>query len=278
MLSESGQELQRELRSRVGKFLTGSESVRRGALDSIIDRIRERDWKAVLFGGTVRDLMVYGVSKPPRDVDIVVAGPAAEELAEVFGELVSARTRFGGLHLQSNGWMFDIWPLTDTWAFKNLGYPPSLREFANLPRTTFLNVEAVAVELTTLRGKGRKVHSHGFFEALLSRTLEINCEDNPFPALCVVRALITAARLDFSIGPRLSQYLVHYGEVFSPEELVQVQISHYGWCRRTAGDFETWLNAIREQRETRTAGGNGVRLPIAHEQQLQLFGDWTPAW
>lgn len=89
-----------------------------------------------------------------------------------------------------------------------------------MPKTTFLNVEAAAVELATVHGKSRRIYTHGFFEALADRTLEINFEENPFPALCVVRALITAARLQFLIGPKLSKYLVHYGRIFSGEELV----------------------------------------------------------
>jgi hypothetical protein len=269
---------QQELREKVSRFLADDESSRRRALISMIRRIRDEKWQAVLFGGTLRDLMIYGLSKLPRDVDIVVAGPTTDELADSFRDFTSRRTRFGGLHLEFGGWMFDVWPLSETWALRHSAAGGPQDDFAALPKTTFLNVEAVAVDLAALHGKSRRIFAHGFFEALADRTLEINFEDNPFPALCVVRSLITAARLRFSIGPKLSKYLIHYGEIFSREELVQVQTSHYGSCKRTATEFDVWLRAIGDQYRAGGAGARGIKLPIADEQQLELFSDWTPAW
>jgi hypothetical protein len=278
MADSKDQRLRGELRARVGSFLAKDESPRRRALLSTIERIRVRKWNAVLFGGTLRDLMVYGLSKPPRDVDLVIADVTTDELANVFADSMSKRTRFGGLHLRSGGWMFDVWPLSETWAFRQLGYPALRHDFASLPRTTFLNVEAVAVEVATPHGKTRRIHSHGFFEALSNRTVEINFEDNPFPALCVVRSLVTAARLQFSIGPKLSQYLVHYSRIFSAEELVQVQISHYGYSKLSATEFRVWLAAVEDQYRAGAARAVGVRLPVAKSQQLELFRDRIPAW
>jgi hypothetical protein len=277
MANISEQILQKQLVSRVSKFLARDESSRRRALLSTVERIREHGWRGALFGGTLRDLMLYGVSRPPRDVDIVVDGPTADELARAFADLGSRRTRFGGLHLQFEGWTFDVWPLSETWAFRHLDQPASERDFASLPKTTFLNLEAVAVELAPSRAKMRRVYTNGFFEALANRRLEINFEDNPFPALCVVRTLTTAAGLQFSMGPRLSRYLVHYGRLFSGEELAQIQMNHYGWCRFTASQFEIWLNTIKKQYQAGMADLSGVRLPLSRGQQLKLFERGTPA-
>jgi hypothetical protein len=278
MVERNDQTLHRQLRERIGKFLSNNVSSSYLPLLSTVQRIVRHKWEAFLFGGTLRDLMVFGASKQPRDVDIVIAGATTDELADVFGDLLCKRTRFGGLHLQSRGWMFDIWPLSDTWAFHQPEYAGSNTDFANLPRTTFLNVEAIAVELATTRGKTRRVYEHGFFEALREQKLEINFEENPFPSLCVVRTLVTAARLQFSIGPKLAKYLVHYGKIFSAEELVEVQVNHYGWCRRTASQFDLWLRAIEDQYESGVSTSSGVRLPSASSHQSDLFKDWTPAW
>ncbi len=39
----------------------------------------------------------------------------------------------------------------------------------------------------------------GFFEALQSRVLDINYEENPYPALAAVRSIVTATKLRYSL-------------------------------------------------------------------------------
>jgi hypothetical protein len=269
--------LEKDLRIRVTRFLASKASHfpnRQRAIFSLTERIRKQNWEAVLFGGTLRDLMIYGGSRSPRDVDIVIAGVVADQIESLFADCVVRRTRFGGLHLQYNGWMFDVWSLNDTWALRNSGQ--SRWGFQDLPKTTFLNVEAVAADLIPRPGKARHIHANGFFEAVSNRVLDINYEENPFPILCVVRTLITAARLQYSISPRLCRYLLHYGRSSSPEEMVDVQIKHYGMCKRTAEEFHSWLRFVGA--EHRGAGTKGLTLPVAKSRQLELFEEWTPAW
>jgi len=113
-----------------------------------------------------------------------------------------------------------------------------------LPRTTFLNVEGVAVEMT---GSGAgTIHDGGFFEAVLSRTLEINLEPNPSPLQCVVRSLVTAARLKFSLGPRLTRYLATHAAGLSPVDLVEAGRGHYGQHSWDGGTLRAWLESLRE--------------------------------
>src|SRR5882757_4862769 len=237
--------LERELRTKLTRFLSGTSGVRaahRQALFEVFDRIKSNKWEAVLFGGTLRDLMLYGPGHSPRDIDIVISNVDADQIAASFMDCSSRRTRFGGLHLEYRGWLVDVWSLHDTWAIKNSG--KFRADFDDLPRTTFLNVEAVIADLVPSRGKSRNIRDSGFFDAISQRLLDINYEENPFPTLCVVRSLITAARLRFSISRKLCKYLLHHAERVSPEELVDVQIKHYGTCTRKAEEFQFWLHAI----------------------------------
>lgn len=263
--------LEKDLRTRVTRFLAGGSP--RQALLEITDRIRGRNWDAVLFGGTLRDLMLHGASQLPRDVDIVIAGVSKDQIAELFSDCIIRQTRFGGLHLQHKGWLFDVWSLTDTWAFK--GSDRGQIDFEDLPKTTFLNVEAVVADLTAKPGRARKIRANGFFEAIAEQVLEINKEENPFPMLCVVRTLITAARLQFSISRRLCKYLLHHSRSTSAEELVDVQLKHYGTCTRTAEEFCTWLEFLRVHH--RSGAVRGAILPVRRPHQLE-FSEWTPAW
>lgn len=190
-----------------------------------------------LFGGLLRDLLVLGPTAVPRDVDIVVGDTTLEELADALGRFVDRRTRFGGLQLTVEGVPIDIWPLAETWAFNQPGSPPP--SFAALPLTTFLNVEAVALEVLA-DGRTGRLHTHGFFEGVLSETLELNFEDNPSPALCVVRSLDLASRLGFRIGPRLNRYLAGHLCAMSVEELARRQAAEGGCLRCSEDVIRAW--------------------------------------
>jgi hypothetical protein len=184
-------------------------------------------------------------------VDIVVGGTSTDELASVLAPFVDRRTRFGGLQLAVEGTAIDIWPLQDTWAFGRSGMPPA--SFAALPRTTFLNAEAVVLELCDDLGRTGQLHAFGFWESVLSHTLEINFEENPSPALCIVRSLCLADRLGYDIGPRLGRYITTHLSRLSVEELVSLQLKEGGRVRCTREWFQAWKEnfafRVRQSRE-----------------------------
>jgi hypothetical protein len=63
---------------------------------------------------------------------------------------------------------------------------PAEPTFGQLCRTMFLEVEAVALEMTGPRTG--TVHDGGCFDAILTRTLEIGLEPNPSPAQCAAHS------------------------------------------------------------------------------------------
>jgi|SRR5580698_1201981 hypothetical protein len=251
------------LRKRVSGFLL-SKSLRRAPLINLLRRIAEQRLDAVLFGGTLRDLMRYGPRRDPRDVDVVVDGASVEQLALLFSDVLVRRTRFGGLHLNTKGWMIDIWPLSDTWAVRERR--AGAGDFEALTRTTFLNVEAVTIELK-IGGDRRKLHSSGFFEGHRRQVLDINLEENPFPELAAVRALITAAKLQYSLSRRLASYVIHYAKKTPLEQLVSVQLNHYGTARLDEDRIYFWTETLRGQLAT----GSEIRVPVTKPIQLALW-------
>ena len=132
-------------------------------------------------------------------------------------------------------------------------------------------MEAIAVEVWFNPTKPREIYAgdNQFFEGLVNRLLEINREDNPFPALCVVRALVMASALDFFIGPKLASYIVEHGESMSDEDLQEVQQAHYGCERRDVAQLRKWIRHVADHHDTTTA--NRLRLPI--ERQLEFWPD-----
>jgi hypothetical protein len=196
----------------------------------------------------------------------VVDGASVADLAKVFHDVVVRKTRFGGLHLNVSGWLIDVWPLPETWALKELSIVG--KDFESLTRTTFLNVEAVTIDLAVRRGV-RRVYSSGFFEAVKSRTLDINLEENPFPELAAVRALITASKLRYNLSKRLARYVVYYTHRTPLEQLVDIQFNHYGLVKCDKDLLHKWSVAIGEQIGTHPV----IKVPFVESIQLHLWND-----
>lgn len=232
-----------------------------------LENVRQLGSRAVFFGGTLRSLLVSRLfdQRPgrPRDVDIVIAKTTIDKLREHFRTELTRETRFGGLSLHNKLWQFDVWPLNRTWAFvQNNEINPS---FDALPQTTFLNLEAIAVDVWPSSNGKRKIYSADdqFFNGILTRTLELNQESNPFPGLCVLRSLTMAARLDFSIGPRLAKYIAIHGNDIADHELETVQQKHYGKKRYDGKTLKCWISHITEQHMKNDQ--QSVRLPIPRQ-------------
>ena len=244
-------------------------------------KLNRGGWAAYLVGGTLRDLLVEPEGRRgvhPRDIDIIVDGATREELQEVLQKpLVLERfTRFGGLHLSrplSSGScvLFDVWTLSDTWGFHSQKIAPRIEDF---PGTTFLNIDSCATQLMQTQGKQREFFEKGFFQGIANRMLDVNYAPNPYPYVCVTRALVLAAQLDFTISRSLAAFILKHMAGGGLDDLIDAQRSHYGVVRSEAGELESWLREIRRQFD---AGQNFVRMEVSRARRLQLWGDYPPA-
>lgn len=260
--------LKKRLRQEVARLYERDSRQWKKPIVEILREIHEANAKAVFFGGTLRSLLVSRIfnRRPgrPRDIDIVVAGSSIEALKEMFRERIARETRFGGLQLRHWDWQFDVWPLGKTWAFVEDSVENP--EFAALPETTFFNLEAIAVDVWPVPGHPREIYAGNeqFFDGLLSRTLEINREENPYPELCVVRALVLASSIDFLIGHRLAAYIANHGSTMVISDFEDIQRKHYGGTRQNSKTLKEWVGRVAEQHEV--DGRSPVRLPIYRQQ------------
>jgi len=261
----------RGLRELFGRFVTSKAAYKHPLLGFFHD-LRDAQLPAVVFGGTLRDLVVKGSAEQPRDVDVVVDTPSLVAIESLFRVYIKKRTRFGGLHLNVGLWPIDIWPLPCTWALRDR--EPAGVTFADLPDTTFLDVEAVAAEIWPASRHGRRVFGGRFFSAIESRTVGINHAENPFPELCVVRALLTAARLNFRLSNGLVDYVVAAGSGLTPRDLEVVQTGHYGKVRCEGMIMRSWIDYLASAVDKRDGS---VRLPVDRPMQLGLWQDWDPS-
>ena len=220
-------ELKKWLLEEVDNFCRRDNQGWKTPIIDTLDELHKPNLNAVFFGGTLRSLLIGRVVasnlRRPRDIDIVVSGVVLDNLREQFRETISRETRFGGLQLSRSKWQFDVWPLQNTWAFVHDSMAdPS---FTNLPYTTFLNLEAIAVEVWGQPGHQRKMFSGNdqFFDGIINRTVDINKEDNPFPQLCVVRSLILSSSLGFKISPKLAYYIDKHGHDISKNDIGHIK-------------------------------------------------------
>jgi poly(A) polymerase-like protein len=279
--------IETRLSRRFRRFLNGSkgmsgrqaEPIRKNALE-VLRRATSRHWRTYIVGGAIRDLLLGPPRSWPRDVDVIVDGCSADDLEDAFRDIAIRRTSFGGLHLRKTveieglttakyDLLFDVWRLEDTWAIKTGELAPTISKFLDTP---FLNIDSIAVALPKDRSR-LMVYERGFFEAVVTRTLEINSEPNPFPFVCAIRSLILAAKLDFWIGPRLAHFIQVLMSSAPISELLKAQVSHYGRIRCDENEIKEWLGNLRSQLDT---GLGKVRLMKSQEQQLHLWQDWPP--
>lgn len=268
--------LKEQLRRDVGALYQRADRKWNRPISETLHQLRATNTKAVIFGGTLRSLLMSRIRDGrfgrPRDVDIVVSGVSIECLREQFHECVKRETRFGGLQLERAAWQFDIWPLEQTWALQNESECETC--FSMLPLTTFFNLEAIAVDAWSSPGKPRAVYSGDdqFFTGLLDKVLEINREENPFPALCVIRAFVFASSTGFSIGPRLARYLVRHADI-PDEDLLDIQQKHYGRPRIDRDTIRRWMDAL----DIHVSQGTDRPLRLPQYRQLTLWPDEDPS-
>ena len=230
-------------------------------LRNALQKFEVEGCSAYIVGGFLRDLLLNGTSAKPRDVDVVFDGVSADKAEFFFWNHKERKNRFGGLRLRLGDCPLDMWSLEDTWAFRNKKVHQV--EFSTFPKTTFLNVDAVAYRWR--KDSEDEIFDNGFFEGILKRTLEINLEENPFPETCVVRSLLMASALNYGIGPKLAAYISRFSKTASLKELQRIQNVHYGFVALDGEDLRSCFNAIDSQMSQSKKGV--VFLP---GQQLKL--------
>lgn len=258
------QKMKRDLRARLGRFVATDSKRHYPHLYSVLEDIRNNNYPAFLCGGAVRDMLLCNNSIP-RDLDIILGYVSRERLEALFPDHIKGETSLGGLKLQVKDWSIDMWPIQDTWAFKE--GKVTGKGFSDYPKITFLNIEAIAIQLFSKRRQKREIYSKGFFEAIAERTIELNFEENPAPAECIVRALRIANKFKFVIGPRLARYMISYTNQMEIEELAEIYQRRYMSADVTVEKLHNCFKSI----ETQMQASNNRPVKVFAEQNSNFF-------
>jgi len=263
MVSSKTKKLKQDLRTRLSRFVATDSKRHYPYLYSVLEDIRKQNYPAFLCGGAVRDILLH--NSIPRDLDIIIGYVSIEELATLFSGNVKGKTSLGGLKLQIKDWSIDIWPLQDIWAFKEGKVAGN--GFSDYPKITFLNIDAIAIQLFSKKKQKRVVYSKGFFEAISTRTIEINFEENPAPAKCIVRALQIAKKFKFSVGPKLARYMVAYVNQMEIEKLAEIYQRRYINAHISVEKLHNCFKSI----ETQMQVSNNRPVKVFAEQDSHFF-------
>jgi hypothetical protein len=116
----------------------------------------------------------------------------------------------------------------------------------DLPKYAFLDAEAIVLELYPRSGTERRVIESGFTNAVITKTVEINYEPNPFPEISVVKAFRAALRLNLALGPQLVRFVQR--KRWSTSQLMNAQTAHYGHALLNNSEIDRLLTTVSKWR------------------------------
>ena len=180
--------------------------------------------EVLVFGGLLRDIALFGVKNFNSDIDLVV-DCSSVRLFSFFDECVYKfkRNKFGGYRVEIGGWTVDVWPMRETWAFKN-GYV-TFENRESLLQTTITNWDAIAFSF-----EDKQIVAAGsYLECLKIGELDIVMEYNPNPVGVLMRIIRSICdRQARILMPRLVKYLKQELPKWSASQIVNAQINILG--------------------------------------------------
>lgn len=191
-------------------------------IDNFFNRL-ESYGDIVIIGGSIRDIVVN--RRSPRDIDIIVDTDAVH-IDDVFEGMKYTQNRFGGYKAVYNQKEFDVWSITNNWAFKSNILDASVE---NIPKGCFYNLDATYFNITTGVGD-----AHYFNDALYRKQLDIVLDDeyiytNPFPEINIVRAIVLKRQYDVTFSEKVELYIKKWLEKTTDPvlELKYAEYKHY---------------------------------------------------
>jgi hypothetical protein len=217
----------------------------------------KRTTDSYVFGGFIVDYLNH--NNKHRDIDIVVAS-LDNNLLKLIKSFNGIKNSFGGYKIIIDQIIVDVWAIKDTWAIKKMN---SLNfDLINLlPSTSFFNSTAIIFSITT-----KKLTFHKkFLEYINNDKLDILFEDNPYPALCILKSY-QYFKLGINFTNKLSKYIYNRFKIYY-NQLEDMQLKHYGYLRYSQNELINFANEIDQnlKSEKRT------KYNLINSDQLFLF-------
>jgi hypothetical protein len=184
----------------------------------------EKVYDVIIFGGVVRDYIVFKTFEP-RDIDLVLCSNSAKGSLEnllysYYPESSIRKNQFEGYKLQSAYTFIDIWLLENTWAFRHGLLKASLD---NLLRSVCLNIDAYAYHLTN------KYFIGNCDEKELPEKIDFSLKENPNIDLNIIRALHLSKKYNIGLSAHLKKTVVNFfnNKKKMEQRVINIQNKHY---------------------------------------------------
>jgi hypothetical protein len=176
----------------------------------------------LIIGGSVRDYFENHYRILPRDFDIIV-NTSRTDLSSYFGAVKFTTNRYGGYKVLADELTFDIWSINNTWAFKH--NKVLFNTLEDLTRTVFFNYDSIIYNLSSC-----EIYDGGYERAVSEKILDIVLDDNPFPTLNVLRALVYRKTYNLMFSEKLHNFILEWISITDNplKSLLNIQASHYG--------------------------------------------------
>jgi len=212
---------QKHLKRRIERFfLCRSEGqTARMLIDALA--AHSRAW---IFGGMIRDIGLFGRKGFTSDIDIVVDSNRESllQLLSTLGVTQPAMTRFGGIRFRYHAMEYDIWCLSDTWAFRENLIP--LEDANSLFKTTLMTWDAILYDVN----KRQVISPDNYLDDLNDRRLELVFGQTPNETGSLIKILRTIYNKRVEVlGPELCQYLAQRLGQVEFELLWRYERTHY---------------------------------------------------
>lgn len=196
-----------------------------------------------LIGGVLREYKDKGDIQELRDIDIII-DIASENYWEAFLQAyLPERNCFGGYKVLCGKFIFDVWILKETWAYREKVVSCASEEYVRyLPETVFLNLDAIVYDI-----KRNLWYDQKYQEAMKSQVIDVVLEKNPQILLNIVRAFLLKKRYAMSFSEKLVSIIENERNKNQDfvENLMQIQKKRYKETMIAQQEIE---NCLREWR------------------------------
>lgn len=168
-----------------------------------------------LIGGVLREYKDHHTITSLRDIDLIIDVKDSKRWSDAINSVGMRTNRFGGYKLFCQSLLIDIWPIEETWAFRNHIIKCSSDEyFQYLPKTVFLNIDGIIYDWQSCRWLDDEYQA-----AMTTRTIDVVLPQNPYIPLNILRAFVLKERYQLSLSSKLIQIISQ--EVSDSESLSQ---------------------------------------------------------
>ncbi len=159
----------------------------------------ESKYEVILFGGSVRDYIIFKEEHRVRDFDFVISGlencdTLKEITEEYFKTFEWSYNQFGGVKIKTDGLTLDYWRLEDTYAFRRGMVKMDIEHLLDTP---MLNIDRYAYNMSTMQYlsdcNSKLFPDEVDFNLYVEELLEIN----------LVRALVYSKKYNLKLSPAI---------------------------------------------------------------------------